>query len=92
MGGGDVMTDVFPRAHDARGSENDEVRRGERRATRSRWRWGKRVTTTFASGEGRERRANARKTRENEEGGTLARCARDGEAARPARGRDVDFE
>ena len=39
MGGGDVMTDVFPRAHDARGSENDEVRRGERRATRSRWRW-----------------------------------------------------
>jgi hypothetical protein len=53
---------------------------------------GKRVTTTFASGEGRERRANARKTRENEEQGTLARCARDGEAARPARGRDVDFE
>jgi hypothetical protein len=39
VGGGDVMTDVFPRAHDARGSENDEVRRGERRATRSRWRW-----------------------------------------------------
>jgi hypothetical protein len=36
---------------------------------------GKRVTTTFASGEGRERRANARKTRENEEGG-LSRDAR----------------
>jgi hypothetical protein len=49
---------------------------------------GKRVTTTFASGEGRERRANARKTRENEEqGDSRAMRARRGGGEAGARAR-----
>ena len=91
MGGGDVMTDVFPRAHDARGSENDEVRRGERRATRSRWRWENALRRRSRAVKGAKGARTRGKRAKTKRGDSRAMRARRG-GGEAARGRDVDFE